>query len=281
MFGARVGLNQYLETLEISIDEFENYSYDDLKRHYHSLVKKYHPDIHVGNYFARKMADINNAMNTINKMMKNGSIILKKSSDLNKNYQKDEENSTIKENENFIDLFNRLDKLSSNIIAKKNMLVDKNQIAIINKSLVYYKEILDKIKIICDANTIYDYGIILNYVELFEYFYSNTLHINSGYTFDYNHSNHIKNGNDKIEILKDKLCLIHKQLLLNEVKIAIRCFNEYKMCDKDIIKTIDDIDKEIINLKWYMCLNIFDFNIFEIRVKKIVNMGKENAKNNK
>ena len=258
-------LSQCLETLEIYPTTFKNYSEEDLKTQYRYLVKKYHPDkIGTTNSYV-KMAKINDARDTLYELIRNGYIKLKS----NTNSESKKENVSKPDN-GFRELYNRLEKLNRKININKKTIFDNNQIMIIDKSIEVYNEMLEKIKILIDSTSIYDYGIILNYVELFEYFYSKTLRISVDNEFDFNHSNHKKESNDKIEVLKDKISLVHKQLLYKEINKIIKDYFEGKSIDEDAFERIEKIDIEIINIKWYMKLSNFDFNTFDERVKSLI-----------
>lgn len=253
-----------LHLLEIPIVDFENYSIEDLKRKYRYLARKYHPDLQEGNIYSIKMSEINNAMDTIKKMIANGEIKLKETGSIKDDYSKEDKKN------NIIVLYYRLDKLVSLVNSLKNIGLGVNQKDILIKAFEILEEVLEKLKIISKTKSIYDYGIALNYVELIELFYQKTLNINFENAFDFHHSNYIKESNEQTEILKDKLCLVHKQLLYNEVKRALRCFNENKKLHEEIINNIELIDREIINIKWYLCLNNFDFETFDKRVKQLI-----------
>ena len=70
--------------------------------------------------------------------------------------------------------------------------------------------------------------------------------------------------------MNGKICLVHKQLLCNEVKKIVKSFNEFDMYDENVIQNMEEIDREIINLKWYLHLSNFEFNVFDERVRNLI-----------
>ena len=262
---------QYLDDLEITIEEFENFTEYDLKNHYLNLVRRYHPDWHSDNdYYLEKMKKTNNAMDNIKKLIKNGVIILKEKETDNKDYESS--NKTDYKNINVRKIYNLLDNLYKKVNSSKKRITNTKQILIINYALELHEEILERINIVySNNNSIYDYGIILNYAELFEYFYSNIgIVVDRDNTFDFKKSNHVKKPNDKYDNLNDKICLVHKQLLFNELKKIIKNYNGIEMYNEKVFQNIEEIDREIINLKWYLKLSTFEFNTFDERVKNLI-----------
>ena len=253
-------VNRCLDVLEISFEEFKNYTEDDLKRQWRKLAAKYHPDSHNSFSSLEKAQEVNEAKQTLDKLIKLRIITLKNTNSKNNN-----------QNCSFTQLYQKLNILYQKVMVEKKNILDLNNFNTVSDALELTKEILNRIENSNNNNTsIYDYGILLNYIELFDFFYYNTLHISNGFAnFNFNHSNHVKNNNS-FDNLHRKISLVHKQLLYNEVKKILRSFDKLEIYDKEVVLNMKIIDNEIINLKWYLHLSTFNYELFDKRVKKLI-----------
>ena len=282
-------LNNALNVLEISMNEFSHCSLEDIKKQHHRLTKKYHPDTAHNSYDrevnSKKMAYINAAMDDIETMFRDGIIKLNQTSTSNNmNTSKNNNSKTVSASSLFQGLINRLDKLTRLVNVNKNSISDYKIKRIIDKSLDYLEDIQEKIKICKENSGIYDYGILLNYVELIDYYYTKTLEIDTGYVIDYNKNNYKKIVGETETSRKSRLCLLHKQLLFNKVNRLIQLFNNckeyrlsydtYQVESSNVIEEMSQIDMEVINIRWYMKLAKLDTGVLDERIKRLSRMEK-------
>lgn len=257
-----------LETLEMPLINFKDITMEDIKRQYRNLAKKYHPDMHSIYSDSEQMKQVNEAYETIVKLVNKGIIKLKEKS-IN-NYK--EEKKEVKYSNVMQDLFNRLDKLPRIINNKKKDLLNTKAREVIDSSL----EIINNLKeIINQENNIYSNILLENLVDLLEYYYSKVLNMNNydiNLDIDYN---------ENTIFLYEKRMLYnnHKRLIFEEVKNLIDIFSKlhnyqinydiYRRRENEIMKKIYKINEDALNIDIYMRVTNADKEKVNKRIKEL------------
>ena len=247
---------------------------ETIKKNYRSLIKKYHPDNSTNDddkkYYEEKMTEINVSMEKLLRMIENHEVSIMKSNNVS---NKDIKTNKKEENFDVVHLVNKFDNLKKSVNSKKTEFSSVQIIKVIDLSLNYLDNIRNLVLIYIERGEIYDYWDYINYIDLFNYYFNKTLNINC------NNFNKKLDYNFKNDILLDekkKLSSLHRILLFNKVNELIDLFKKIKNISFDeylkkydlITDSIESIDSDIHNIKWFIELNINKEEVKK-RIKKL------------
>ncbi len=232
--------------VEIPYGVYIKYDLEMIKKKYKLLIKQYHPDNSISiserRFKEEKMTEINVSMDKLLDMIKNNEVFIPKSSktDFDEDYNTYNESNDFKE-ENFnnssninsdIDkLIDDIDRLKKSVNSKLGSFSNIQKYKIVDNLVNYLENVKDLISIYIERNEEYDYWDYINYIDLFYYYFNQTLNVSST---KYNKKLNYKFKNNILFEEKNKLSLLHRKLLFNKTNELISLYKEFENKNIDL-----------------------------------------------